>query len=382
MRAGITAHLCQNVIDAPETSTYKVDKAICRRGSAVIDWLSFYVPYDGAPICDQYYVLQSDGSFKRSYVRGVWREGSYSSKCHIEAISLKMRIECNPSKFLTGQNVCGTDDIKFLVNRVTEAAFRALGQEMCPTTRAALDDGDVTLTRVDCTYHYDVGSEADVDAWIRAVGENCYVKYRGRGHFNEGMCATQFGVNSFKEGKVKASRRSTFKFYNKYREIQLRPLECAEPQNRLLSEWVRGKVRAEAVYRSLDLKKFGLHRVRQWKKETSEELHRKWIERMEIAGNVELTDSKEEEMSPALRRTYRLWKYGDDLRLTMQGNQRRTFYRHRKALLEYGIDIAVPAVTECSDVRRRIPVIEVLTAKRCDTQEHELIFRGLLQRAA
>jgi II/X family phage/plasmid replication protein len=62
-------------------------------------------------------------------------------------------------------------------------------------------------------------------------------------------------------------------------------------------------------------------------------------------------------LRPALRIAYQSWEAGNDLRQTLS---RPTFYRYRKALLPYGVDIATILPKEVSNV---VPLYRVLEAK-------------------
>lgn len=58
-----------------------------------------------------------------------------------------------------------------------------------------------------------------------------------------------------------------------------------------------------------------------------------------------------------IRSTYVSWKYGFPLNLN-----ERTFYRHRKALLSYGIDISIPNNVQTMPIKVKTIELAALTA--------------------
>ena len=76
-----------------------------------------------------------------------------------------------------------------------------------------------------------------------------------------------------------------------------------------------------------------------------------------MRGNVKLTPSQISQLFNYLKSTYTFWHYGNDLRTILL---KVTYYRHRKALAEYGINIDLPSTHKKSNV---IPLIRVLEAK-------------------
>ncbi|RSQ07224.1 hypothetical protein EA713_18030, partial [Acinetobacter baumannii] len=70
-----------------------------------------------------------------------------------------------------------------------------------------------------------------------------------------------------------------------------------------------------------------------------------------------LKDDVLDSLPHRLRLTYQSWLNGDDLKQILPHN---TFYRYKKALREYGIDISTKSPKEKNNV---IPLIRVLEAK-------------------
>lgn len=345
----------------------------------MIDWVSFSLPYNGPPIGVQYLRRASwDAPIEPAFCKPVRLEGSYSSSLTVQAMGGRLYISGNPVKWLTGQNVAGTNDLARLVRLTVHRIWDLLDLMPCLEAYRALEAGDVTLTRVDCTFSYEVGSDEDVVTWLEAMERACHVRFRGRGHFDQGMCSLMFGLTLQEGQKAKASRRSTFKFYNKWREMAVHRPTCREDVAQELRERVLGAVRGEACYRALELQRYGKDRLSAWTQDTARELHREWVERMEMAETFTLKSEQEKELPRWLQATYRLWRAGEDVRGLLS---RPTFYRQRKELLELvGIDIAQPRIVAADPVKV-IPILRVLEAKPQPEEELEAMFWRLVEAA-
>lgn len=341
----------------------------------MIDWVSFSLPYSGPPVGIQFLKRESwDGPVEPAYNRPVALEGSYSSKLAVQAMGGRLYVSGNPVKWLTGQNVAGTNDLGNLIRRTVREVVSRLGLVDCFHMHLALRDGDVNLTRVDCTFAYQVGSDDDVVAWLMAMERSCDVRFRGRGHFDPGMCSLMFGLKLEEGKKPKASRLSTFKFYNKFREMAVHPPTCCPEVAAQLREKICGTVRGEACYRALELKTYGKDKLKAWTETTALELHREWTGKMNMTEKVELKTEEEKELPRRLQATYHLWRKGVDLRGMLS---KPTFYRHLRDLRELGIDISQVNVIQ-EDRPKVIPILRVLEAKPLPEEENEALFWRLV----
>jgi hypothetical protein len=342
----------------------------------VIDWVSFSLPYSGPPVGLQYFKRESwDAPIEPAFSKPVDVVGSHSSALKVQAIGGRLYVSGNPVKFFTGQNIAGTNDLGRLVRMTVDAVWDLLRLMPCLDAFRALESGDVNLTRVDCTFAYSVGSDDDVVTWLEAMERACHVRFRGRGHFDQGMCSLMFGLTMQGEGKkAKASRRSTFKFYNKWREVGAHPMTCREDIAQELRECILGAVRGEACYRGIELQRLGYERLSAWDEGTALKLHREWVDRMEMAETFTLKSEQEKDLPRWLQSTYRHWRSGEDVRGLLS---RRTFYRQRKELLAHGIDIAQPRITAADPVKV-IPILRVLEAKPIPEDDLEALFWRLV----
>jgi len=350
----------------------------------MIDWLTFDLPYTGPPFgWMKYSQNMTTGEIKAQFVHGDLVESSFSSKVAVRVHESRLFVSGNPIKFLTGQNVVGSDNCLMLVELMVNKILELKGMPDCLVMRRNLPHAN--LKRVDCTYHYHVGSDEEVVTWLKAMELSAHVKFRGRGHFDEGMCSLLFGVKVMASGKKKGSQLSSFKFYNKFRELDKHPMTCPEQFREPLKMYARGKVRGEALIRTKDLlsqgKKlgggslFGYSRLTSWNGDTVLKLHNNWVGKMEISSNYTARDELVDNLPRELAVTYRLWCFGEVMQNVMN---RATFYRHRKRLLEYDVDISVPRDVERKqpDVK---PVLRVLEAGMVNPSDEEKWFAEILR---
>lgn len=341
----------------------------------LIDWLTFDLPYRGARVFSQEFEKPWDSEIvrpKRIKRHGV--EGSFSAKMQVICAEGRMNVSGNPVKFFTGQNVIGMSDLQELVLLTYEAVLVACNIPDCEEARAAIRDGLVNLTRVDVTDHWDVGTDDDCRVFLQALGDRASIRKRGRGHFNSDFCSVGWGFgNDLSNGEKKnGSRRSTLKFYNKFEEMKRHPVTCHPVAEKLLKEWVEGKVRVEACFRGMELKRLGYKLSRDWDDQAPRDLLNTFLERLEMPDQVTLLDETEIELPRGLRNIYDLWVAGYDVKARMGKSQ---FYAQRRKLMEHGIDISIPH-TERKRAGRTLQLVRILEAKPA-TFPHEHLFRDM-----
>lgn len=82
-------------------------------------------------------------------------------------------------------------------------------------------------------------------------------------------------------------------------------------------------------------------------------LHADFSKRKEVFTRANVNQDELTDLPPKLLGVYRMWASGDDLASKLS---RPTFYRHRAALLPFGVDISVR-----SNVRHFQPRVRVIT---------------------
>lgn len=277
-------------------------------------------------------------------------EGSYSAKIQIQSLTdTQIYISGNPVKFLQGHNLFGSNDLVSLMGKFFDELLKKEELGLCPDPfqYGNIKDGHYELSRVDVNETWHLNNEKEVLAWIRAVGESAYLKHRGSGQFSGDTA--YFG---------KKSRRWALKCYSKFMEILAKghnlPIDLQIPE---MIEYARKALRIEGVTRGQELKRRSLHIASNWDIDTAQELLLEYISKLEMSDLYMLKDDVLDTLAPRLRLTYQAWLNGDDLKSVLP---RPTFYRYRKQILEYGIDISTKSPKEKNNV---IPLIRVLEAK-------------------
>jgi len=277
-------------------------------------------------------------------------EGSYSSKIQIKSHTENLvYFTGNPVKFLQGHNLFGTNDIRHLMRLFFDKLLEQSPLGLCPDPFQydLIQDGHYELTRVDINESWHLNNSREVQAWIRAVGETAYLKHRGAGQFTGDTA--YFGKNS---------RRWGLKCYSKGLEILAKghklPPELCIPE---MLEYADKALRIEAFLRQLELKRRGLNLVSNWDIDTPTELLLECISKLELSDVYMLDESVLDTLPPRLRMTYNAWLNGEDLKSIYT---QRTFYRVRKEMEKYGIDISSKSPKEKNNV---IPLIRVLEAQ-------------------
>ena len=319
----------------------------------MIDWVSGFLPCDHDPSkLISGIVMSFDANGESEWVvnKKLSVEGSHSSKIQLQSYADGfIYFSGNPTKFLQGHNLFGTNDLRYLMNKFFDELLTHKELGLCPNPfqLARIKDGDYKLTRVDVNETWHLSNQRDVLSWIRAVGETAHLQHRGSGQFSGDTA--YFG---------KTSRRWGLKCYSKGQEIKAKgrklAKEIAIPE---MLEYADKALRIEAFFRQLELKKRGLDRVSDWDIDTAEELLLECISKLEMSDVYMLDQSVLDTLPPRLRLTYQAWLNGDDLKSVFT---HRTFYRVRKEMEKYGIDISSKSPKEKSNV---IPLIRVLEAK-------------------
>ena len=328
----------------------------------MIDWVTAKIPFHYPGIISDGEVLSvtRDGEVeyavrKRLSVRGSHDGAITIRTAEVDALGNTVIAELsgNPVKFLQGHNLFGSDD---LLNLVLETVLRIAQILETPQPDHALNMlkiGAYTLSRVDINRMFALGSRAEVLAYLYAMSTN--TRTRSQGPVVKGSTVY---LN-------KDSRRWTFKFYSKGQEANLKrnrkqgTIEL--PSN--LKEWVDTMLRAELTLKSNELREQRLHVAANWHTMETMDLFADYAERIDMAAQKPITDLSElmQKVSPkAAVSSYQLWADGHDVRQIVS---RPTFYRHRSALLEHGIDISMPPPPRDCQISNVVPLCKTLELK-------------------
>jgi II/X family phage/plasmid replication protein len=302
--------------------------------AVMIDWVSAVVPLVGAGYLHNGRVvsMDPDGVIEWMALRRLEVEGSYSTKLQVRGRDDDaLEFSGNPAKFLQGHNVFGSDALMPLMASALGEVATRLDVPPSADNLADWQSGAYPLTRVDIAGMIPLDSDKQVRKVLDLLGQHAKTKYQGA---------------SVKSGTVyigKHSRRITLKLYAKGEELMSGKkghglcAKVAPEWHQPLLDYGRGMLRAELTLRGMELRDRGLDRASRWSRAVAVELLRERMNALELNDTLLLADDVVESLPSRLVPIYDAWKAGRDLQKLYA---RRTFYRYRKALLSFGIDIA------------------------------------------
>lgn len=322
----------------------------------MIDWLTLRLVSGFVPPAGQVLSLTPDGEVEwRIHKRHVV-PGSYSANVTARLVPFggrhvagSLEVSGNPVKFLQGHNLFGTEDLQGLVSAFVRRVYSIVGYCASDAELAAIDAGQVCITRIDVNRNADFGTRPRALSAIRALAECSHLSHRGRGSLvKEGTCV--WGEKS---------RYFSLKAYAKGPELEKHKLDSDIPNRNLLHAYAEGLVRREATIWARELRSRGLQWVSDWARAgvTPSALFDELFGRLTISEATMRQPENLEAIPVKLRSVFQLWKDGHDLRAIFP---RPTFYRHRKALLALGIDIAVKQPRDVSNV---VPLVVTLVGR-------------------
>ena len=321
----------------------------------MIDWVTMKVScdHDGIISDGEVISLSRDGnSIEWSVLKARTVPGSYDATIRIKSITQStIEISGNPTKWLQGHNLFGTNDLKHLVWVFFNKLLEVPELKLKPTLAQlhAIKMGKLTVSRVDINETWFLKDRNEVLAWLRAAGQKMHLKHRGAG---------QFKGDTLYWGK--GSRRWFLKCYSKGDEIDGKksnfPNELRTPQ---MLEYADRALRLELTLASNQLREWQLHEVSNWGAETGKMLLLQLIKGLEMSNNIRLTDDILDSLPTRMKMSYFTWLAGQDLKQILPP---RTFYRYRTELKKYDVDIAIMRDVK-EDKNNVIPLIRVLEAQ-------------------
>jgi II/X family phage/plasmid replication protein len=329
----------------------------------MIDWITCKIPCLHVPIqAGQVMKLTPDGEVEWASVCRTQVAGAFDNTISVRSLgsdgeghATELHFSGNPAKFLQGHNIIGGDDIPALVDLAMQRVVLQLvdADLVTPFFQNAVDwaairSGRFELDTFDVNYMYQLPSRSDVNAWLRAA-EYCSHTRHGRPRNDKGT--VYWGKNS---------RRWSIKGYGKAAEIEGKGKHKLpdHPRFKPLRDWVQDKLRLELRLRQLELRDLGIKYACDVPPARVRELFSDYIGRIEMTEKMTLSDDVVLKLPRSLAGTYHLWKAGNT---PFDILPKPTFYRHRKKLLEYGVDISNPPPFAAGN--NVVPLVRVLEAK-------------------
>jgi II/X family phage/plasmid replication protein len=258
-----------------------------------------------------------------------------------------VRVSGNLVKWFQGHNIFGTNNMRALVLKAIERVLLAGGLTGSESDIASWHAGDIEIHRADVTESADFDNEKRVLNALRSLDQTATLKIRGRGMFNGHSLL--FG---------KGSRNWSLQIYSKGTELRKHPLP-PELRETPLQAFADRLLRMEFRLLAMHLKKLNLEMLWAWGDNTASMVHQMMLQNLNIADANMLDTTVIDGLPTRLKGVYQLWLDGYDLRTMYPKN---TFYRYRRALMGYGVDISIKQdrSTESSNV---VPIKVVLVGK-------------------
>lgn len=315
------------------------------------DWLSIYqVHWDGVPLVNAGHVfsVDQDGVIQWDVPQKLVHRGSHDTSIRIRSDGNRVSLEGNIGRFNRSDNVFG-----YTVAECVRLANRLLKEFGLPPftdappmqmVRKGGEDGGyqavgAVITRVDLTCNWVTGSPANCGQFI---------------HYLQGFKSGRQEPTSYKTTGVAWGVGSKYwyaKVYNKASEYLRQNGKNSKVYDGVLFDWAyqHGIARHEVELKSRYLKQNNLWRMTQWGEGMEDRIYALFND---VIGGEAHVDSFLEIPGRAGELAV-AWRDGADLKTRLSNG---TFYRYRKELLKYGIDIAVP-----SNVKRLRARVEVIT---------------------
>lgn len=322
----------------------------------MIDWLTVKVPFFARGLINGGNIIStsSDGDIEYTIQKRLPIRGSYDNKLVIRTEEVTpngdtwlVSISGNPVKWFQGHNIFGSDDLPNLVYETVLALSEQLNMPQPEDWMSSIKEGAFKVSRVDINGMYSLKSRSDVYAWLNAAEKT--------GRSRHGTAQSKGNTVYF----GKTSERWTVKCYSKGQELEKHCLPV-ELQETSLTDFADNKLRIELTLRSKELEKHGLHMGSNWFKMDLWEIYKEYVGRIEMS-NQTVRDDLLFEIPKFARQSYINWNSGYDPRMLVGKTK---FYKDRKALLEFGIDISVAKPEEETFVNV-VPLKRVLELKPC-----------------
>lgn len=315
----------------------------------MIDWAKVRIPHPHTPITGgSILTVCPSGEVTKEIALSMPVTGSYDSRMMVSSYgslddytATHLILNGNPSKFLQGHNVIGIDDISLLIRLSYHKICETLG--LIPYN---YEDSDVRLSWVDINYMYQLPSLIDVRAWLAAA------EFSARSRSGR---AVMSGSTVYLQ---KHSRRWAIKFYSKYDEFAVHPLPEELADSGLIA-YSENLLRVELRLFAKELEKIGVKTLADLPTEKVQQIYGDYMSKIILTDRVRLPAREAMDLPTSLRSTYTLWYDGHDIRSMLPRN---TFYRHRRSLLQHGVDISMTAPTQKTN--NVIPLMRTLTASQ------------------
>lgn len=317
----------------------------------MIDWLTVKIEHRHNPInAGRVIAIQPDGSIEWETLKAAIVKGSFESKIQVRSAgdldqqgrASTLMISGNPSKFLQGHNVFGSECVIDLLVETLNRIDSIL--EIGTVSRLAV--ASAVVSRIDFTKSLEFQNIYEAQAYIRQVSL--------RARTRNGRPMIKGHTLTFQ----RSSRRWSVVVYSKGDEIKAHPLPDDLPCKSELQAEAEKLVRVELRLRGRELQDLEMRKLEECNAQNLNAAYSEYIGRIQMSEQTKVVNELLLQITPAYRATYLMWKEGIDLASVMKTT---TFYRHRKVLRSYGVDIAIPCDQEA--IAEIIPIHRVINGR-------------------
>lgn len=319
----------------------------------MIDWITgkfpFYAP--GLISDGEFLSINAAGEIETRTVKRLVVGGSYSSNITIRTVMVDdcrntclVELSGNPVKFLQGHNLWGSCDIVNLIYCTLERISSILGYAQPLAFYSAWRKAAGTVSRIDINEMYSLGSRSNVLQWLYHASATSRTRLHS---------AIMKGSTVYWNAD---SKRWVCKAYAKGQELEL-------PRNNKrglieltdsVKQWADDILRIEITLKSKQLHDLMCNRLDVLCNIEPSDLFNEFKGLITMSDQLELKTCLRDTLKGAILHAYTMWDLGIDCRSRMS---KSAFYRHRKELLNYGIDISIPKPQQTNNV---VPFIKTI----------------------
>lgn len=311
------------------------------------DWLSIYQRHGpGLPrIADGSIIrVDADGVVESTTLKRLSIEGSHCTSVQIRCDGETVWFDGNVSRWGRPDNVFGYSfrHCLLIINNI----LQTLGLPPFTEGERFISNfkGEprtiwtgARVTRVDMTQNFSTGSKEDAYHFMRYL---------------QGQQASRLKTGTYGEGETvdwgRGSRYAYMKAYLKGPELRRHANKLKadadsifkppiDPYTLQLADWCDsiGLVRFEMTFKATKLHDMGCSHLGGF---DMKQLELEFDKKAEVLTRATADVDQISELSKPLLSTYRMWQAGDDITTKLKKSQ---FYKHRRELLPYGVDIAI-----------------------------------------
>jgi len=274
----------------------------------------------------------------------------------------ELYIRGNPSTWFQDHNLFGVNSVDIIKDFILSVCETVKPTGLTPMEKIRIDLGIYRLTRLDITEYLTVGTtQKDTSEFI---------------NYLQSYCRSRAGRSILTGDSVyfgKHSRRWTFKFYDKLKEMETKK-EFNIPNKAVIDEYLKGKCRAELTLRSPELKNITLENGCNWSNELIINTYSNYIGKLTMPTQIETTTSDYEDLPPRMIGIIESWKKGTSIKDILP---KATFYRYRRDIInDTGIDISTPSpsINNCRTLVKKIDVTRAEEPPKSITENPKLYY--------